>query len=105
MEGWVASGKRFRVLPYPNRTHAIKEGRNTDQHLMETMTRYLRDNLQSPHAPAPESVYETRALRGWTLHINRELLAADARQTAKVIEVLDRQLEEITRVVPRAAVT
>ena len=30
--------------------HAIREGRNTDQHLMETMTRFLRDNLQAPHA-------------------------------------------------------
>jgi putative heme-binding domain-containing protein len=105
MEELIARGKRFRVLPYPNRTHAIKEGRNTDQHLMETMTRYLRDNLQSPHAPAPEPVYETRTLRGWTLHINRELLAADARQTAKALELLDRQLEEITKVVPKVAVT
>ncbi len=105
MDELVARGRRFSVLPYPNRTHAIKEGRNTDQHLMETMTRFLRDNLQSPHAPTPEPVYETRALRGWTLHINRELLAADARHAAKVLELLDRQLEVITKVVPKAAVT
>ncbi len=104
MEELIARGKRFSVLPYPNRTHAIKEGRNTEQHLMEAMTRFLRDNLQSPHAPAPEPVYETRALRGWTLHINRELLAADARPTAKALELLDRQLVEITKVVPKAAV-
>lgn len=104
MEELIARGKRFSVLPYPNRTHAIKEGRNTDQHLMEMMTRYLRDNLQSPHAPAPEPVYETRIVRGWTLHINRELLAADAQQTAKVLETLNRQLAEITKVVPKAAV-
>lgn len=105
MEELIARGKRFSVLPYPNRTHSIREGRNTDQHLMETMTRYLRDNLQSPHAPAPESVYETRTLRGWKLHINRDLLAADVQRTAKALEVLDRQLEEITKVVPKAAVT
>lgn len=105
MEELIAKGKQFSVLPYPNRTHAIKEGRNTDQHLMETMTRFLRDNLQSAHAPAPEPVYEMRTLRGWTLHINRELLAADAPQTAKVMEVLDRQLEEITKIVPKATVT
>jgi putative heme-binding domain-containing protein len=104
MEELIAKGKHFSVLPYPNRTHAIKEGRNTDQHLMETMTRFLRDNLQSPHAPAPEPVYETRTLRGWTLHINRVLLAADARQTAKVLERLDGQLAEITKTLPEAVV-
>ncbi|MBX9681003.1 MAG: S9 family peptidase, partial [Gemmataceae bacterium] len=60
MDELIAKGKRFSVLPYPNRTHAIKEGRNTDQHLMETMTRFLRDNLLSPHAPAPDPVYELR---------------------------------------------
>jgi dipeptidyl-peptidase-4 len=104
MEELIAKGKRFSVLPYPNRTHAIKEGRNTDQHLMDAMTRFLQDNLKSPSAPSPEPVYETRTLRGWTLQINRELLAADARQTAKVLETLDKQLEDITKVVPKAAV-
>lgn len=104
MEELIAKGKRFSVLPYPNRTHAIREGRNTEQHLMETMTRFLRDNLQSAHAPAPEPVYETRTFRGWTVHVNRGLLAADARQTAKALELLDRQLEDITRVVPKEAV-
>ena len=104
MEELIAKGKRFEVLPYPNRTHAIKEGRNTDQHLMEAMTRFLRDNLQSPHAPAPDPVYETRTLRGWTLHVNRVLLAAEVKQTAKVMESLDKQLEDITKVVPKEAV-
>jgi len=104
MEELIAKGKRFSVLPYPNRTHAIREGRNTDQHLMETMTRFLRDNLQSPHAPALDPVYETRKLHGWTLHINRELLAADIQQTTKVLELLDRQLQEITKVVPKAVI-
>jgi len=104
MEELIAKGKRFGVLPYPNRTHAIKEGRNTDQHLMDAITRFLRDNLQSPHAPAPDPVYETRHLRGWAVHVNRVLLAADARQTAKVLELLDRQLDDITKAVPKAAV-
>jgi dipeptidyl-peptidase-4 len=72
MEELIAKGKRFTVLPYPNRTHAIKEGRNTDQHLMEAMTRFLRENLQSPHAPPPEPVYEAQTFRGWTVHIQRE---------------------------------
>ncbi|MFO0875895.1 MAG: DPP IV N-terminal domain-containing protein [Gemmataceae bacterium] len=104
MEELIARGKRFSVLPYPNRSHAIREGRNTDQHLMETMTRFLRDNLLSPHAPAPDPVYETRTVRGWTLHIHRELLAAGARQTARAVELLDQQLGEIIKVVPKAVV-
>ena len=104
MDELIATGKRFSVLPYPNRTHAIREGRNTDQHLMEAMTRFLRDNLLSPHAPAPEPVYETRTLRGWTVSVNRVLLAADVRQTEKVLELLDKQLGDITGVVPKEAV-
>ncbi|MFO0851290.1 MAG: DPP IV N-terminal domain-containing protein [Gemmataceae bacterium] len=104
MEELIATGKRFSVLPYPNRTHAIKEGRNTDQHLMAAMTRFLRDNLQSPHAPEPDPVYETRAVRGWAVHVNRVLLAAEARQTAAALEVLDAQLADITKAVPKPAV-
>ena len=104
MEVLIAKGKRFSVLPYPNRTHAIREGANTDQHLMETMTRFLHDNLKSPNAPATESVYETRTIRGWTVHINRELLADDARPTAKAMELLETQLVEIMKAVPKAAV-
>ena len=100
----IAKGKPFTVLPYPNRTHAVQEGRNTERHMWETMTRYLRDNLQAPHAPAPEPVSETRAVRGWTLHVSRELLATEPQLTAKAIELLDKQLEEITRVVLKPAV-
>ncbi len=104
MEELIAAGKRFTVLPYPNRTHAIKEGRNTDQHLYETMARFLHDNLKAPTAPAPEPVYETRTVRGWTIHVNRVLLAADAADTAKALALLDKQLEDITKVLPKAVV-
>lgn len=104
MEALIAHGKRFQVLPYPNRTHAIREGLNTDQHLMDAMTRFLIDNLKSPHAPPPDPVYDTRIVRGWTVHVNRVLLAADVKLTAKVLETLDGQLKDITEVVPKEAV-
>jgi dipeptidyl-peptidase-4 len=104
MEELIAKGKRFEVLPYPNRTHAIKEGRNTDQHLMEAMTRFLHANLKSPNAPALDPVYDTRTVRGWTVHVNRVLLAADVKQTAKAMDMLDTQLGDITKVVPKDAV-
>lgn len=104
IEELIAKGKRFTVLPYPNRTHAIKEGRNTDQHLYETLARFLHDNLKSPAAPAPDPVYETRNMRGWTIHINRVLLAADLPLTRKAMDLLDAQLADIIKVVPKAAV-
>jgi dipeptidyl-peptidase-4 len=104
MEELIAKGKRFEVLPYPNRTHAIHEGRNTDQHLYAAMTRYLDANLKSPHAPAPEPLYETRTLHGWTLHVNKDLLAAEAKPTAKALAILDGQLRDIVNTVPAEAV-
>jgi len=32
-------------MAYPNRTHSIKERKNTTRHLREMMTRYLQVNL------------------------------------------------------------
>ncbi len=32
-------------MPYPNQSHAIKEGDNTKRHLYETLTRYPVENL------------------------------------------------------------
>jgi hypothetical protein len=48
---------------------------------------------------------ETREVRGWTLHINRALLADDSKAaTDHAIELLEKQLDEIIRVVPSNAV-
>lgn len=48
---------------------------------------------------------ETREVRGWTLHIDRALLATnEATTTARAVELLGRQLDEIVRVVPSNAV-
>jgi dipeptidyl-peptidase-4 len=41
----IELNKPFTVMPYPNRTHAINEGKNTTRHLHELLTRYLTDNL------------------------------------------------------------
>ena len=38
----ITHNKHFTMMPYPNRSHSINEGRNTTRHLFETMTRYLR---------------------------------------------------------------
>jgi dipeptidyl-peptidase 4 len=100
----IARGKQFTVMPYPNRSHSINEGPNTVRHFWGYLTRYIQDNLLSEHAPAPESVAETRVIRGWMLHIHRELLATEPQLTERAVELLDQQLEEITGVVPGAAV-
>ncbi|MHC4399186.1 MAG: S9 family peptidase [Planctomycetota bacterium] len=47
----VRHNKPFTMMAYPNRTHSIREGKNTTRHLRELMTRYLEENLP----PGPRS--------------------------------------------------
>jgi len=42
----VAANKPFTMMEYPNRTHCICQGRNTQLHLFELITRYLDQNLK-----------------------------------------------------------
>lgn len=107
MNELIARGRHFTVMPYPNRSHSVNEGTNTVRHFWGCLTRYLDDNLFSATAPAaaPAPVAVTRQLRGWTLQIHPELLISSPQQTARAMELLDQQLQEIVRVVPAAAVT
>ncbi|HUT95372.1 MAG TPA: DPP IV N-terminal domain-containing protein [Thermoguttaceae bacterium] len=41
----IRHNRPFTMMAYPNRTHAIREGKNTTRHLRELMTRYLKENL------------------------------------------------------------
>lgn len=41
----IKHNKYFSMMSYPNRTHSIKEGKNTRRHLYELLTRYLKANL------------------------------------------------------------
>jgi dipeptidyl-peptidase-4 len=41
----IKHNKPFSMMAYPNRTHAIKEGKNTSLHLHDLMTRYLVEHL------------------------------------------------------------
>jgi len=50
------------------------------------------------------ATHETRDVLGWTLHVDRALLAADREATERAVELLGRQLAEVVRVVPAAAV-
>jgi dipeptidyl-peptidase 4 len=41
----VASGRRFDMMSYPNRSHGIYEGAGTTMHLYSLLTRYLQEHL------------------------------------------------------------
>ncbi len=47
----VANNKTFSMMSYPNRSHGIREGRNTTLHLYALFTRFLEENLP----PGPKS--------------------------------------------------
>jgi dipeptidyl-peptidase 4 len=47
----VAADKPFTMMEYPNRTHCICQGRNTQVHLFELVSRYLDQNLKGSSSP------------------------------------------------------
>ena len=47
---------------------------------------------------------EARQIEGWTVHVSRELLVKDGAATAKALELIQAQLKEIIRLVPKPAV-
>jgi len=50
IDALVRENKPFTMMAYPNRSHGISEGRNTQRHLYELLTRYLHEHL--PLAPS-----------------------------------------------------
>jgi dipeptidyl-peptidase-4 len=48
----VAANKPFTMMEYPNRTHCICQGRNTQAHLFELIARYLDQNLKGGPSPS-----------------------------------------------------
>lgn len=47
----IELNKPFTLMPYPNRSHSVNEGKNTSRHLYGLLTRYLNDHL--PAGPKP----------------------------------------------------
>jgi dipeptidyl-peptidase-4 len=47
----IELNKPFTLMPYPNRSHSVNEGKNTTRHLYALLTRYLTDHL--PPGPRP----------------------------------------------------
>ncbi|HJR17208.1 MAG TPA: S9 family peptidase [Gemmatimonadales bacterium] len=58
----VAANKPFTFMEYPNRTHCVCQGKNTDLHLFNLITRYLDQNLRG--AAAQPRVPERAAAGG-----------------------------------------
>ncbi len=49
----VANNKQFSLMAYPNRTHSIRERKNTTRHLRELMTQFLLEHLPPGPSSAP----------------------------------------------------
>jgi dipeptidyl-peptidase-4 len=59
----VAANKPFTMMEYPNRTHCICQGRNTQVHLFGLITRYLDQNLKGATASNPVTTERAAADR------------------------------------------
>ncbi|UCF19052.1 MAG: S9 family peptidase, partial [Gemmatimonadota bacterium] len=53
MNALIAANKQFTIMPYPNRSHGIFEGRGTTMHLWTLLTNYLLEHM--PPGPQPQS--------------------------------------------------
>ena len=60
MNRLIELGKPFDMMSYPNRTHAIREGKGTSRHLFELMTRYLEEHVPARRR-APEVICQNPA--------------------------------------------
>jgi dipeptidyl-peptidase 4 len=50
----IRNNKRFTMMAYPNRSHAIREGANTTRHLRELLTGYLTSHLPPGPSEIPD---------------------------------------------------
>jgi len=41
----ILHNRQFSMMSYPNRSHGIREGKNTSYHLRTLLTNYLKNNL------------------------------------------------------------
>ncbi|MFK8113345.1 MAG: prolyl oligopeptidase family serine peptidase, partial [Rubripirellula sp.] len=48
----IANNKQFQMMSYPNRTHSIRERKNTTRHLRQLMTDYLEQHLPTKESDA-----------------------------------------------------
>lgn len=81
-----------------------------DSGLLRQLSGQIWNALREPPGAQPAAVRpvvptrERRIVAGWTVQVSKELLEKDATATALALELVKTQLEEIVRVVPKAAV-
>jgi Mlc titration factor MtfA (ptsG expression regulator) len=63
----------------------------------------IRAKAAARSQSANDNVGEVREIAGWTVHVHPDLLKTNADATAKALELLQLQLEEIKRLVPEMA--
>jgi dipeptidyl-peptidase-4 len=59
----VSANKPFTMMEYPNRTHCICQGRNTQLHLFGLIARYLDQNLKGGTGAGPAATERAAADR------------------------------------------
>jgi dipeptidyl-peptidase 4 len=57
----VAANRPFEMMEYPNRTHCICQGKGTQAHLFDLVTRFLDRNLMAAPPPAAPTGRERAA--------------------------------------------
>jgi hypothetical protein len=60
-------------------------------------------HADEPKPVVPTSSYEKRTVEGWTVHVNKDLLAESSELGKPALRLLETKLYEITRVIPPAA--
>ncbi len=74
------------------------------ERLMNARGLIKKTQLERHHAATGRKELDTRVVAGWTVHISAKLLEKDAPSLEKAMQFLRVQLDEIIRVVPKAAV-
>ena len=74
------------------------------ERLMNARGLIKKIQLESYHAATGRKEHDTRLVAGWSVHISTKLFEQDAPALEKAMQLLRAQLDEIVRVVPKAAV-
>ncbi len=61
MNELITHNKLFAVMPYPGRSHSIREGKSTELHSYSVLTDYLHKHLSNHEIPARERPAPTRS--------------------------------------------
>jgi len=92
----------FFLLPVATLTSAEAEQQNVPRAGLQSLSDPAKAQVRNQHGD--DTARETRDIAGWSVHIRKALLASDTSETARALELLKVQLDEINRVVPPAAV-